>query len=477
MNFAGRLSDLNALGQQLRSVVDGTAASRGRAVVISGRRRVGKSRLAEVFCERSDTPYVVFQATRGRNPSNERDSLIRSISESSLDAPELLRSVRPRDWNEALGALASAVPNDRPSIIVLDEIPWLIERDKEFEGALQTVWDRELANKPVFLILIGSDISVMEALQTYGRPFFGRAAHLRLRPLHPADVRQLVDIGPADAIDAYLITGGFPEIVRSWTPGSDRSTFLRDALTNPLSPLLVAGELSLLSEFPEASHARRVLEAVGHDERTFGAIAAAVGGDGRLPAGTLNPLLKTLSAKQIIESDLPLATRPDTKNRRYRISDPYLRFWLAFLGSAVPLVERGRSDVALQRIEQSWTTWRGRAVEPVIREALLRLLPDDTWPTTETVGSWWNRQNNPEIDLIGADRAPVAKEIHFLGSVKWYDNRKFGKHEYDELVRSVDAVPGATADTPLVAVTRAGVDPGLPLAATWGPDDLITAWA
>jgi hypothetical protein len=33
---------------------------------------------------------------------------------------------------------------------------------------------------------------------------------------------------------------------------------------------------------------------------------------------------------------------------------------------------------ALERIERSWTTWRGRAIEPVVRESLLRLLPDDT---------------------------------------------------------------------------------------------------
>ncbi|TLQ43740.1 DUF234 domain-containing protein [Streptomyces marianii] len=34
-------------------------------------------------------------------------------------------------------------------------------------------------------------------------------------------------------------------------------------------------------------------------------------------------------------------------------------------------LERGRGDLALERIERSWTTWRGRAVEPLIRESLL----------------------------------------------------------------------------------------------------------
>jgi uncharacterized protein len=38
------------------------------------------------------------------------------------------------------------------------------------------------------------------------------------------------------------------------------------------------------------------------------------------------------------------------------------------------------------------------------------------------------------------------------------------------------AVPGATPDTPLVVVFRCGVTEGLPLAAHWGPEDLVRGW-
>jgi hypothetical protein len=36
---------------------------------------------------------------------------------------------------------------------------------------------------------------------------------------------------------------------------------------------------------------------------------------------------------------------------------------------------------------------------------------DLPWPAAGTVGGWWNRAFDPEIDLIGADRAPVADVI------------------------------------------------------------------
>ncbi|WP_330232076.1 ATP-binding protein [Nocardia sp. NBC_00508] len=476
MEFTGRSADLDLLTRQLNSVIAGTATTRGRAVIVTGRRRVGKSRLVQEFCDRSNHAYLVFQATRGRNPVAEREEFTATVAQSAFGGAELVSGLQAGDWNQALRSLAIALPDDAPCIAVIDEVPWLVEQDPEFEGALQTVWDRHLSAKPVLLVLVGSHISVMEALGSRDRPFFGRATKMTVEPLHLADVQAMTGLNAADSVDALLITGGFPEIVSSWRPGMSRTDFLRDAAANPLAPLLVAGELSLLGEFPEGMRSRAVLEAIGSGERTFSTIAAQAGGANALPAGTLNPLLNMLQDKRIVASDLPLSTKPDTKNKRYRIADSYLRFWLAFLQRGIPLIERGRGDLALARIERSWTTWRGRAIEPLVRESLMRLLPDERWPDTEAVGGWWNRQNNPEIDLIGADREPIARAVHFVGSIKWLEDRPFDRHDYDSLARSLLAVPGTDHDTRLVAVSRSGIAEKLPLAMHWGPDELVRAW-
>lgn len=472
-DFTGRATDLARLDRQLHKVAE---TGRGVAVVLTGRRRVGKSRLAQEFCDRSGRPYLVFQATKGRNPAAERAEFAHAVEESELPGTELLRGLRADDWNQALRMLASAAPEHRPSIVVLDEVPWLVEQDQEFEGALQTVWDRHLSAKPVLLILVGSDLSVMESLQTYGRPFHGRATRMLLRPLDLHDVQLATRLPAVDAVDAYLITGGLPEVVRTWQPGMAWRDYLRDSLADPLSPLLVAGELSVLSEFPEPTYARQALEAIGTGETTFGAIASHIGGGAAVPSGSLAPVLANLVTKQVVAAEVPLSTRPDRRNKRYRVADHYLRFWLAFLQRGVAESERGRGDLVLTRIERSWSAWRGRAVEPLVRESLERSLPDDRWPDTEVVGGWWNRQNNPEIDLVGADRAPVARAVHFLGSIKWLE-RRFDRSALDQLVRDRAAVPGTDEGTPLVAVSRAGFAPDLPLALAWGPDDLVRAWA
>jgi hypothetical protein len=66
---------------------------------------------------------------------------------------------------------ASSLPDDQPSVVVLDEMPYLIRTDPGFEGTLQKVFDRELSRKPVLLIGIGSDLAMLEALNEYGRPW------------------------------------------------------------------------------------------------------------------------------------------------------------------------------------------------------------------------------------------------------------------------------------------------------------------
>ncbi|GAB3112229.1 hypothetical protein GCM10027160_14050 [Streptomyces calidiresistens] len=322
------------------------------------------------------------------------------------------------------------------------------------------MWDHHLSATPVLLVLVGSGLSVMEALQTCGRPFFGRAGRMVVRPFNPADVRAMTGLPAAEAVDALLITGGFPELVRSRKPGTDRRRYLREACGDPLSPPVVAGELSLLGEFPGTTRARSVPEAIGAGERTFGAIAAPVGGSEGLPSGTPTPILAVPRDKRVVETDRPLSTTTDTKNRRYRIADPHLRFRPAFKPRVLPLIERGRGDVAFDRVERSWTTWRGRAVEPLIRESLLRLLPDEQRPDTSAIGGWWNRRNNP--DPVGADRQSPAGRIHFVGSVKWLENRSFDRRGHDAPVRDLLAVPGTDPDTPLVAVSRPGVAEGLP---------------
>lgn len=235
--------------------------------------------------------------------------------------------------------------------------------------------------------------------------------------------------------------------------------------------MLVSGERALTAEFPTEAQARLVLGAIGHGERSFSLIGRAAGG---LNSGSLKRSLDLLIDKRIVDADLPLSTRP-SKETRYRVADPYLRFWLSFLGPGMPAIERGRGDQVLAAIRKSWPSWRGRAIEPVIREALIRLPAGFLPEATDAVGGYWTRTNDPEIDLVGADRAPVAQRVTMVGSVKWLENRPFDARDQARLIVHRSQLPGADENTPLLAVARAGCSvSGL---AALSPVDLIQAWS
>jgi hypothetical protein len=477
--FVGRDAELALLRKRLDRVTTGGA---GAALAIRGRRQVGKSRLVQEFCDRAQRPYVFFTATKGASPVEGIADFTAELRESSLPAdPELVPKEAPTNWPDAFRALAAVLPAS-PSIVVLDELPWLAEQDPVFDGALQTAWDRLLANRPVLLLLLGSDLHMMERFTAYDRPFYGRADSLVLGPLNPAETGDALGLEAADAVDAHLVSGGLPGILRAWPHGTPALDFVEAECADPASPLFGVPEAALMAEFPAPDQSRRVLEAVGSGDRTHANIAATAGSQsGALPSGILSPLLRRLTdEKRVLASDSPLSTSPG-KPALYRVADSNLRFYLAAMRSAQELSRRGRPEAAYRLVQRRWATWRGRAVEPLIREALelAAASGDFPWPDTETVGGWWNRQFSPEIDLIGADRAPVAGTLFFAGSAKWLAS-PFDQHDLAALQTGAAQIPGFTSGTTGLAVvslsgtTGPMTDGGVEL--VWGARDVVAAW-
>jgi len=467
--FVGRERELALLDGLLTAIRSAGEDPRpGQCLLMRGRRRIGKSSLVEAFVDRAAAPAVFFTAS-GAPVEVELEAFIDAVSSSTLPDRSVFDDATPGNWSAAFRQLAGVLPDDQPSVVVIDEVPYLVDRVDAFEGILQRAWDRELSRKPVLLVLIGSDLSMMEALSSYGRPFHQRGKEVVLGPLSPAEVGDMLGLAPADAFDAALVTGGLPLICAAWRPGADLWQFLSSELANPVSPLLVSAERSLAAEFPDSAMAGAVLSAIGSGERTFTNIARAAGG---ISHSTLTRATEVLSRKRMVAAELPISTRP-SKDRRYRVTDPYLRFWLAFLGSHLAEIERLRGDITLERVKAGWTTWRGRAVEPLLRESLARLLPDGVLPSTPVIGSYWTRANSVEIDVVGADREPTARQLFFVGSIKWLERSAFDNHDLVALQRHRAAI--TDQPIPLLAISRSGVDaPGLDV--SYGPAELLGAW-
>lgn len=468
-SFVGRKAELKVLADELAHV---QTTGEGRFVWICGRRRVGKSRLVQEFVENSRQRYVFYQAPRRSRP----DALERfriALEDSTLPAADLVREgARFDSWPAALRLASQDATPERPVVIVIDELPYLVESDGGVPADIQEAWDRELRRRAVLLICIGSDLRMMRTLTQHPAELFGRPTReLIVQPFSPRDLAALSEVDAVSAFDRYLIVGGLPILARAWAGGASRRQYLERSLADSSSALVVDGMRILDAEFPAELQIRSVLEAIGHGEMTFTAIGRR---SGMANHTGLTSALNVLTEKGIVQARLPYAAPPGRKNKRYVVVDPYLRFWLRFVGPGVEEIDRGRSDLLLARIERDWSTFRGSAIESIVRRSLERLLPDERFGDARYVGGYWTRTNTPEVDLVGAAE-PEPTEVSFVGSIKWRENAPFTRRDVQRLIEQRSHVPGAS-EARLVGVSRRGFNADAGLDAELSPEDLLRAW-
>ncbi len=473
MRFVGRDAELDALTAEFERVGKG---GEGRFAWVRGRRRVGKSRLIQELCDRLEAPYAFYQAPQRDRPAA-LAAFADAVAQSTLPSAPAFEGTSFDSWPTAIRAAAQGIDPARAAILVIDELPYLAEGDRGFPADLQQAWDRLLEKTAVLLVCIGSDVRMMESLVGVRSPLHGRPTlELRVAGLNPAEVGGLTSApDAAAAFDRYLIVGGFPQLAASWPGGSGVRGFLRKALAHDQTPFAATALRILASEFPRELQAKDVVEAIGHGEASYSRIQSRSGVKGN----TLNDALDLLvEQKGLVARELPYAVPRGKKAPKYIVNDPYLRFWLRFVGPHMEELSRGRADLVIERIERDWQLYRGRAVEPLVRDSLERLLADPALSErlggARHLGAWWRRDHSVEVDLVGGDR-PEPAAIGFIGSVKWRERGRFSAKDLAQLARQRTQGPGAEG-AKLVAVSRSGFEKGLGADASFGPDELLGAW-
>ncbi len=449
-DFVGRKRELKRLEECLQVVKETGGA---QIVSVRGRRQVGKSRLMEEFIKRSGVKAVFYVASQ-LSADEELDAFREAVASSPTETAALAAAGELGSWQAGLTLLANEATSDEPIIVVIDEFPYLSASYPPIEGVLQTLWDRTLEHKrPLLLILVGSDITMMEHLSEYGRPLYNRTVEQVIDPLSPAEIRQMLALDGRAALEAYLVLGGFPRLATRWRRGDDLWKFLKRELTDAESSLIVVGERMLAAEFPADLKAQSVLQAIGSGERTFTGIAHRA----HVSDQTLLQALTAMETqKRVIVKALPYSAVSRPKLSHYYVADPYLRFWLRFIHGQLPTIQRGRGDVVLARIKRSWLDYQGLAIEPVVSSAVERLLPDERFGDALFVGSYWNRDSTVEIDLVGGRERDLADPVDFVGSIKWRGRAVFDRSDFAALTAHRGVLPGTTSETLLVGVSATG---------------------
>jgi len=419
-------------------------------VVIYGRRRLGKTELVHKSLEDRDDA-VLYQATE----TTRQIQLDAFVDVATELFPGIDRIAR--EWESLLGYLT-----EQDAVIVLDEFPYLIDADERLPSVIQRLWDQEVRDTGVTLVLVGSSISMMEEATLLGNsPLYGRFTEkIDLRQLEFAAAREFFPdrYTPDQLLLAWGVFGGTPYYLDGVDLDNDLGTVIRQSLLSRQGFLHDEPEYVLRTELTEPNRYFAILKAIAAGNTTSNEIAQAIGIDGK----QISTYTQKLERLRLVEREVPV-TEEKTKSRRgrYRILDPLFRFWFRFVYGNEDRYKRLGADAYEAVIEPELADFVSQAFENRCQDILPDLYPEKTFTD---IGRWW--YNEYEVDVVGlaTDGTMVTGECKFTSApldystlasleahtdeIRWSPDGSEVAHEYSLFARNgfTQSVREAAAD-------------------------------
>ncbi|HQD25842.1 ATP-binding protein [Methanoculleus sp. DTU007] len=374
-------------------------------LVVTGRRRVGKTELVKEFCKGKTALYFYVDGNKSIEVLIEEFG---RLTAETLNLPGYIKIDSPETFLEFLFSY------NQPLIVVFDEFQRFQKVHPSFISQMQRFWDQKGRDSHLFVIVSGSSIGMIREIFLGGdAPLFRRADNiLTLHPFKPKECLAILEeIGvrdPAERLDLYLLFGGtiyYYTFIEKYEC-TDLETALDRLVLDDLAPLRREMSDVMIEEFGR-EHATyyEILAAIAQGKETQKEIADVV----RLPSTSLPPYLRDLvDLLGVIDYRLPVTERGKrSKMGRYTFADNFLRFYARYIYRNMSLYESGRFDLLKDRILREWKEFSGQAFEEMIRTLLARDLAE----RYEEIGSWWNRRGD-EIDLLAlSPEGSLAVEI------------------------------------------------------------------
>ena len=450
--FVGRQRELEDLEKRYRT-------GKFQFLVLYGRRRVGKTTLLSEFVK--DKPYVFYSAMDASPHANLlhlTGQLMRFLGESGeLGFP---------GWTELFQFVSDHLQNRR-LVLVIDEFPYIAQKDPSILSALQHVIDHRWKDTGLFLVLCGSTVGFMvDDVLGAKSPLFGRrTAQLELKPFLHDVVREFApNHTPAERAVFYGMLGGTPYYLSLLDPDASLEANIRDLFLSPTAYLQDEPTLLLKQELREPAGYNTVLMAIAGGATKRSEISDRVGGD----ADLVGKYLSTLMDLGLVERITSFGTKESTRDSLYYLKDTLFRFWYRFLFPNRGLIDLGQADTVLRElILPNLSLYMGRVFETICHEYVLLHNGTDRVGRSVYVksGRWWGNdpaaKSQAEIDLVA-----ISKDKALFAECKWTSD-PFPLAEYRKLVQRRSLVKDAQGLEPFTMLfSKSGFDAALRRQAT-----------
>ena len=423
MPFFNREQELQFLEHKYRE-------NGAQLIVVYGKRRVGKTELTKQFFR--DKPHLYFLADK-LPESVQLADLARKTGEHFRDAFLADRSFGR--WEQFFAYLKEKTAAQR-LVVAIDEFPYLTESNAAVPSLFQKGWDEYLKESRIFLILLGSRISMMES-QVLGQkaPLYGRrTGQMNVQPFSFKELLAMLPQARFEERLAYwAVLGGIPLYLTKFDPQNSFFENVRRFILTKGELLYDEVEFILREELKEPRNYFSILRAIALGKRKMSEIVNETG----LAKNILTKYLAVLRDLRIAGKEIPVTEIHPEKSKQglYSIADNFFKFWFRFVFLNRSLLEEGQTALVLKKIQADFSHFLAAAYEEILPDILKRALQDKQsafyFPHA---GRWW--QANQEIDLVAMN--PEEKTILF-GEAKW-TTKPVGINIYEDLAAKSELV-------------------------------------
>ncbi|NGX51299.1 MAG: hypothetical protein K1060chlam2_01164 [Chlamydiae bacterium] len=432
--FIGRESELDDLGSLLKK----RSAS---LVVMRGRRRIGKSRLIAEFC--SSLPTISFAGippTKNTTANSQREEFARQMQyELKIKKPVA------DDWGGLFRELIE-LTQDRPIVIVMDEISWLGSKDPDFLGKLKNGWDLGFSkNKQLILILCGSVSSWIERNIISSTGFVGRitmSMRLKELPLHDSCkfwASQGRRISPYEIFKVLSVTGGIPRYLEEIVPNETAEENIGRLCFKETGLLFSEFERIFNDLFSTRSNTYKEILLKMSDKSLF--LRDVYELLKVQPSGSYAEYVDDLVQAGFISRDYTwdLKSGKESKLSRFRVSDNYVRFYLKAILPNRNRILAGNYESNSIFHRESWKTLLGLQFETLVLNNTtelykqLNIAPGDVLKAGPFFQRKSTKQQGCQIDLL----IQTYHRTLYLIEIKFSQN-EIGNEVKEEIERKID---------------------------------------
>ena len=404
--------------KELRFLQDKYDEKKGQLIVLYGRRRVGKTETLREFCR--DKPHLFFFCTQ----TTDRVQLARFSSQilrEDIPAKQYLSEFA--DWEKAFRAILDLPYGEKKKLIVIDEFPYMCKGNKSIPSILQNLWDMELKDGNVMIVLCGSAMSFVEKeLLAEKNPLYGRATGIyKMTEMGFYEAaRFFPDYSERDKVLAYAVLGGIPHYLNQFRPElSVQENIKRNILTKG-SVLYSEVDFLLHQELREPPIYNAIIEAVALGSTKLNDISQkSLLEDTSKTSVYLKNLIELGIVRREFSVDAGTKEKANANRGTYRLTDHFFRFWYAFGFANLSQLEDGDVEGVYEYlVRPALHEFASSVFEDVCREFVRELQKKNALPFRYArMGRWMGkttvrdknaenglRMAETEIDLLGISR-------------------------------------------------------------------------